>query len=54
MQVVKRDGKIVDFDETRIINAIEKANKEVDQKERVTDEQIDEIASKIEEKENPC
>ena len=47
MQVVKRDGKIVDFDETRIINAIEKANKEVDQKERVTDEQIDEIASNI-------
>ena len=47
MQVVKRDGKIVDFDESRIINAIQKANKEVDQEERVTDEQIEQIVSEI-------
>ena len=47
MQVVKRDGKIVDFDESRIINAIEKANKEVDKKERATDEEIAEITSEI-------
>ena len=47
MQVVKRDGKIVDFDESRIINAIQKANKEVEQNERVTDEEIDNIVSEM-------
>ena len=33
MKVVKRDGKIVDFDDTRIINAVGKANGDVDEKE---------------------
>ena len=33
MKVVKRDGKIVDFDDTRIINAIHKANGDVEEKD---------------------
>ena len=34
MQVVKRDGHIVDFDRSKIIIAIQKANDEVDVEER--------------------
>ena len=33
MKVVKRDGQIVDFDDTRIINAIHKANGDVEEKD---------------------
>ena len=37
LKVVKRDGKIVDFDEERIRIAIGKANEEVDDEEKATD-----------------
>ena len=40
MQVVKRDGKVVDFDQSKIRIAIEKANKEVKPKERATKEAV--------------
>ena len=48
MQVVKRDGKIVDYNPEKIRVAIEKANKEVARKDRVTDEEISGIISYIE------
>ena len=48
MQVIKRDGRAVDFDKTKIANAIEKANKEVRAKERATKEEISEIIEYIE------
>ena len=47
MKVVKRDGKIVDFDEERIRIAIGKANEEVDDEEKATDEEIDDIVKHI-------
>ena len=47
MKVVKRDGKIVDFDEERIRIAIGKANEEVDDEEKATDEEINEEYYKI-------
>ena len=47
MKVVKRDGKIVDFDEDRIRIAIGKANNEVDDSDKATEEEIDEIVKKI-------
>ena len=47
MKVVKRDGKIVDFDEERIRIAIGKANEEVEESERATEEEIDEIIKHI-------
>lgn len=50
MQVVKRDGHIVDFDRSKIIIAIQKANAEVDIEEKVTDEKIEEIVQGIETK----
>lgn len=34
MQVVKRDGRIVDFDKQKILAAIEKANAEVKAKRK--------------------
>ena len=48
MQVVKRDGSIVAFDRSKIISAITKANSSVDEEDRITPEEIDRIASCIE------
>ena len=48
MQVVKRDGKVVDFDQSKIKVAIEKANKEVKPKERATKEEINQIIDYVE------
>ncbi len=48
MKVIKRDGKIVDYDRSKIRIAIEKANSEVDPKERATSKQIDNIIKYIE------
>ena len=48
MQVVKRDGTIVAFDRSKIVSAIRKANASVDQEDRVSEVQIEEITSSIE------
>jgi ribonucleoside-triphosphate reductase (formate) len=45
--VVKRDERIEPFDNEKIINAIKKANLEVDDNERLNDRQIDYIISII-------
>ena len=49
MKVIKRDGRAVDYNREKIATAIEKANKEVKPKERVTKEEIREISKYIEE-----
>ncbi|MBP3702270.1 MAG: anaerobic ribonucleoside-triphosphate reductase, partial [Lachnospiraceae bacterium] len=48
MKVVKRDGRIVDYDRNKIVVAIRKANAEVDQFERLADDKIDGIVASIE------
>lgn len=48
MYIIKRNGSQVDFDKTKIINAIQKANKEVSEKDKITDEDIERIALDIE------
>ena len=48
MKIVKRDGHIVDYDPAKIRTAIGKANNEVRGKEKVTEEQIQEIIQYIE------
>ena len=50
MKVVKRDGHIVDFDRSKIIVAIQKANAEVEPEEKVCDAKIEEIVQGIENK----
>ena len=40
MKIIKRDGRAVDYNREKIAIAIEKANKEVKAKERVTKEEI--------------
>lgn len=50
MQVIKRDGTIVEFDFNKIVVAIQKANQSVDPEERVSEEEIREIASFVEQK----
>ena len=50
MLVVKRDGSTVEFNPQKIINAIEKANENVDVCDRVSREKIEEIARNIESK----
>ena len=49
MKVIKRDGRAVDYDRTKIQIAIEKANKEVKYSERASKEDIKEIIKYIEE-----
>ena len=50
MQVIKRDGTIVEFDLNKIIVAVSKANASVDPDERVDDEQIRNIAQFVEQR----
>ena len=49
MKIIKRDGRAVDYDREKIQIAIEKANKEVRQKERASKEEIKDIIKYIEE-----
>ncbi len=49
MKIIKRDGRAVDYNREKIEIAIEKANKEVRQKERATKEEIKSIIKYIEE-----
>ena len=50
MKVIKRDGRVVDYDRNKIIVAIQKANAEVDKNEQVNEEKIDSIVAGIENK----
>ncbi len=47
MRIIKRSGTETAFDITKIVAAVEKANKEVVEKNRLTQEQIKEIAKKV-------
>lgn len=47
MKVIKRDGSTVDFDRSKIVKAISKANEAVDMEDRVSDEQIESIVDEI-------
>lgn len=49
MKIIKRSGEEQTFDINKIINAVSKANLSVDEKYRITDEQINAIAKNIEE-----
>ena len=49
MKVIKRDGRAVDYDKSKIAVAIEKANKEVRRSERATKQEIEEIIEYIQE-----
>ena len=50
MQVVKRDGSIVNYDRAKIVTAINAANAEVEEIERASSAQIEEILDYIERK----
>lgn len=50
MKIIKRDGREVDYDRSKIITAIAKANSEVPEEEKVTDARIEEIVTYIEER----
>lgn len=47
MKIIKRSGQETEFDVSKIIGAIKKANAEVSQMDRINDEQIDVIANEI-------
>ena len=49
MKVIKRDGSSVDYDRSKIVIAIEKANAEVSEEDRLAREDIDAIINGIEE-----
>lgn len=48
MKIVKRDGRIVDYNKDKIIRAITKANRDVSESEQVNSKQIDKIIKNIE------
>ena len=47
MKVIKRDGTTVDFDRSKIVTAIQKANSAVDASEQMNQQQIDAIADHV-------
>ena len=49
MKIIKRDGSEVEFDRQKIVAAIQKANNSVEKEDRLTEEQIEEIACQVEE-----
>lgn len=49
MKVIKRDGRVVDYDRAKVVIAIQKANEEVRRKEKATKEDIKTITDYIEE-----
>ena len=53
MKVIKRDGTIVDYDRSKIVTAIEKANQEVLEADRIDRESIDAIIDEIEAMKRP-
>ncbi len=53
MQVIKRDGSSVDYDRSKIAVAIRKANAEVEEKEKISEDKIDAIIESIEKKNRP-
>ena len=48
MKVIKRDGTSVDYDRSKIVTAIEKANAEVAEEDRLSRTDIDAIIDGIE------
>ena len=48
MNVIKRDGQEVNYNRSKIIVAIGKANEEVPEEERISDQEIEEIVSYVE------
>ena len=50
MKITKRNGIRVDFDKSKIISAITRANEAIDKKNRITEDDIVSIANKIEDK----
>lgn len=54
MNIIKRNGSENVFDKQKIVNAITKANKEVNEKDKLTEEQILSIACDIEDKASKC
>lgn len=50
INIIKRNGQEVEFNENKIMNAISKANKEVPENDRLTKRQIEIIANTIKEK----
>ena len=53
MKVIKRDGTIVDYDRSKIVTAIENANQEVPEADRIDRESIDVIIDEIEAMKRP-
>lgn len=49
-KIIKRDGKEVDFNSSKIFNAISKANNEVEPNHQISNDKIYQIASNVKEK----
>ena len=47
ISIIKRSGEEVPFDESKIFNAVSKANNEVPEKDKLTKRQIEIIANTI-------
>lgn len=48
MKVIKRDGRLIDYDRNKIISAIRKANVEVEEYDKISEEKIQNLVGSIE------
>jgi len=48
MEVIKRDGRVVEYDRNKILVAVRKANDEVKMKEKISEGKIEGIVRAIE------
>lgn len=47
MKIIKRSGKETEFDNTKIVDAVAKANQEVAESDRLSEQQVQAIAQSI-------
>ena len=47
VKVIKRDGREVDFDSSKILVAIQKANREVEEIDKISETDFDEIVADV-------
>ena len=47
MKVIKRDGSVVEYDRNKIVTAIQKANAEVSEEERLSQDRIEPLSAAL-------
>lgn len=54
MRIQKRDGRVVPYEEEKIVAAIQKANNEVEERDRADQALVDEILTAVQDEGRSC